>query len=97
MNTDDFIDLGPELAPEHYAAVRERGGATEPIVVRKVREGESLTDDALVLEKTDHPNRFAVTEVRALRAGHGPAQVASPQYRENFDRIFGGKQEVGQA
>jgi hypothetical protein len=27
----------------------------------------------------------------------GPAQVASPQYREGYDRIFGKKPEVGLA
>lgn len=32
-----------------------------------------------------------------LSGGDGPAQVATPQYRANWDTIFGAKQERGQA
>lgn len=34
---------------------------------------------------------------RAMAAGDGPAQVATPQYRENFETIFGKRVVAGQA
>lgn len=34
---------------------------------------------------------------RALGASKGPAQVATDQYRENWETLFGKKQTVGQA
>jgi hypothetical protein len=94
---DDFVELGPELRDGNFAAVRERGGVAEPTVIRPAREGEPLPDDAMLLEPTDEPRRYAVTEVRELRGGRGPAQVATEGYRENHDRIFGNQREVGQA
>lgn len=44
----------------------------------------------------------AVTEFSPLRSkqsgdSRGPGQVASPEYRENYGRIFGTKPEMGQA
>jgi hypothetical protein len=41
-------------------------------------------------------SRFAVTKVTRFTES-GPAQVASPQYRDGWSRIFGGKAPVGQA
>jgi hypothetical protein len=34
---------------------------------------------------------------RAMAAGDGPAQVATPAYRSNYETIFGGRVEAGQA
>lgn len=34
---------------------------------------------------------------RESPCGHGPAQVASKEYREGYDRIFGTKPTVGKA
>jgi len=33
----------------------------------------------------------------SLAVGWGPAQVATPAYRENWDTLFGKRQTVGQA
>jgi hypothetical protein len=42
--------------------------------------------------------RAAGEAIRAsLAGGSGPAQVATPAYRENWDTLFGKKQTVGQA
>ena len=54
----------------------------------------------------DHPEPCPVGELargvgrairRELGGGDGPAQVASEQYRENFETIFGKRVEPGQA
>ena len=76
-------------------------------VMRPVKEGEALLPGVFALTPRDdgtqicdvedipipHPACYAHTE-----EGHeGPARVSTPAYRENWDRIFGGKTEVGQA
>lgn len=41
--------------------------------------------------------RDGCREAHELLAGSGPAQVATDNYRRNWDTIFGGRQQWGQA
>ena len=41
--------------------------------------------------------RILLCTLVLLAVGAGPAQVASTSYRDGYDRVFGGRQEVGQA
>lgn len=67
---------------------------TEMGIAKPVKNGEPLHGGAVLLEaRPDEPGTF---DVHSVDAG-GPPKVTSDDYREGWDRIFGGKQPVGQA
>jgi hypothetical protein len=57
-----------------------------------VADGESLPEDSFLVEQIEG-NRYRYTKVEH----QGPVRVATPAYRDGWDRIFGNKQVVGQA
>ena len=78
--------------------LRARPGRIEAGEVRPMREGKPLTAGEVVSlqERTDAPGLFDVkvehvVEDPAAKGGHaGPAQVATTEYRESWERVFGG-------
>lgn len=89
------INIGPEIAPGTRVAVRRDEEGERTVVVRSLKDGEPLT-----------PGAEVATASRECRNGwrdltvhyrNGPAQVATPEYRQGYDRIFGKKQKVGLA
>ncbi len=62
----------------------------------EVPEGSPIPENAHVVEQEDGVLKVGPS-VAELKASHGPAQVATPAYREGHDRIFGKKPTVGLA
>lgn len=63
---------------------------------REVKEGQPLREGAELIRVGDE-DEDGWRDVTSIYGGRsGPAQVATPRYRENYDRIFG-KQKVGLA
>ena len=82
--------------------LRARPGRLDAGEVRPMREGKPLGAGEVVrLERRqDAPALFDVhvehvvePQVPAPAHGHGPAQVASPAYRESWERTFGPRRE----
>jgi len=94
----DEIAIGPEVSPGVRSALRRKDGVTKQVFVKLAKEGESIhqgTELAMVGDPTgdnDGAHWHALTSVYK----GGPAQVATPAYRDGYDRIFG-KQKVGSA
>lgn len=57
-----------------------------------------LTPGSEVVDIEEHDGRHMAKTIYKvpLAAGEGPAQVATPAYRDGYDRVFG-KQKVGLA
>lgn len=103
----DTIELGPTLtgtANAHPACLKTPDGAEHHHgVVRTVKQGEPIHGDALLAEPTGEPGKFKVVDrfdgatapSATKAAGSGPAQVASEDYRDGWDRIFGAKRAEG--
>ena len=64
-------------------------------MARLAEDGKPFSPDADYYVRTEGGR---VVEAVKLKGGEGrPAQVSTPVYRDNYERIFGGKQERGQA
>ena len=91
----DRIRFGPQVGPGSYAALRrDPDGSENGVVVRQGGDGAPLlpgTEIASISSADDEGWHDVETLYRS-----GPAQVATPQYREGYDRIFG-KAKVGLA
>lgn len=100
MSDDEEIKVGPLIAPGEHAAYRRRGEEIETGVVRTMKDGQPITEGAeLVQVKTNKGcdmNCGGWHEAKSVYK-NGPAQVATPKYRDGYDRIFGKKKEVGLA
>jgi hypothetical protein len=92
----DIIIPGPMLPNGHRLGIRHTANH-EPELGEIVssEEGRPMPDNAHLLTKEDGVIRVGPS-VEELKAGSGPAQVATPAYRDSWDRVFG-KQTVGQA
>lgn len=101
------IAFGPEVAPGVRLALRRHAdGEMQEVLVRSVRDGEPLLPGAEVAivgapscgcEGGHRHELTPLYKYGAERAIEGPAQVATPAYREGHDRIFGKKTLVGLA
>ncbi|HEY3819639.1 MAG TPA: hypothetical protein VGL81_20865 [Polyangiaceae bacterium] len=77
--------------------IRARPGRLETGEVRPMRDGKPLTAGEVVSlsQRADAPGLFDVkvehvVEGAAPKGTHaGPAQVATPEYRESWERVFG--------
>ena len=83
---------------EGAKVLRARPGRLDAGEVRPMREGKPLGSGEIVrLERRpDTPALFDVhvehtLEAPAMRGSHGPAQVATPTYRESWERTFGAR------
>lgn len=94
----DEINFGPEIAPGVRAAMRRQGdsGEMRPVRVTVARDGAPVPPGA-ELAQVDGPCVDGWHGITSLFGGDGPAQVATPAYRDGYDRIFGKKQNVGLA
>jgi hypothetical protein len=103
----DVVQLGPEVAPGVRCAVRHRPDHTsEELYFTEAQDGAPVPPGAdLVNLGPDDGSGwrpvetlYSSGETGARKAGgDGPAQVATPAYRDGYDRIFGKKAVVGQA
>jgi hypothetical protein len=74
-----------------YGIRKTDGGDTEAVLV-PITEGQPLPPGAEVIQT--RPRSEDVLEVRSVYKVKGPSQVATPQYRENYDQIFGKKKST---
>lgn len=99
------IAFGPEIAPGIHTAIRRRGNEVKQVLIRRSKEGEPIlpgTELVVVGESTCECSGGHWRELKTLYKNQrptedGPAQVATPEYRKGYDRIFGKKQKVGLA
>ena len=100
----DEIFIGPEVSPGVRSGVR-RGvdGEVTPMHFTPAKDGAPVPPGAELLF-VDEPACECGTWMKGRSlyksdraTSDGPAQVATPVYRENYDRIFGKKPEVGLA
>jgi hypothetical protein len=90
----DEIVLGPDLGDGTRPAIRHTADhRMEAGLVRQVKDGEPLPEDAMYVERIEG-NRYSCKPALEHK---GPSLAATPEYRNGWDRIFGGRQEVGQA
>lgn len=62
----------------------------------QVPDGTPVPDNARVVHQEDGMLKVGPT-VSEMKAMNGPAQIATPAYRDGYDRIFGKKPVVGLA
>lgn len=90
MKTKDQIRITP-----FGTAIRRNDEEVSYGTFREAKEGQSIPQGAEFIHagEADADGWRDVTSIYK----NGPAQVATPQYREGYDRIFGKKQKVGVA
>lgn len=89
----DEIQFGPELSPGVHAALRRTpDGEVRQVACSPMRDGAPLRPNSEVanVSETSEDGWHKLTSLYRT----GPAQVATPRYREGYDRIFGKKQKV---
>lgn len=92
----DRVWIGPQDETGEHRAIRDRGdGNLERAHFRVAEEGEAIPPGSeLVLLRPEQGADGGYDVAACYKSG--PAQVATPKYREGYDRIFG-KQKVGLA
>jgi hypothetical protein len=94
----DEIAIGPEVSPGAYAALRRRNGEVQRVLVRLAQDGKPIQPGSELVIVGDSSCECGDGHWRKLESVYGersgPAQVATPAYRNGYDRIFG-KQKVG--
>lgn len=92
----DFVIFGPEQQDGSAPYLRHRSDdGLEVGFSRAVQVGTAVDPEAEVVRLS---GEGPVYEVETLQPrGKGPAKVTSAAYRQGWDTIFGGKQDVGQA
>lgn len=92
------VRLGPVVAPGVRAIARQRGEDIEIGMVSKLLDGQPIPEGAEVLHvEAPDCDCGGWQDAETIYGGTGPAQVATPAYREGYDRIFSTKREVGLA
>ncbi len=88
------IRFGPQIAPDtHIAVRRDADGSEHKVIAGRLEDGASITPGTEIM--TVNPKcRDGWHEVQPI---YGPPQVATPAYRDGYDRIFGKKPTVGEA
>lgn len=93
---EDVLFMGPSLDNGLHPFVRHKSDCTTEMgLVKKVREGESIYDGAVLLEPRKEPGVFNVCGTYST-ASSGPPKVTTDEYRNGWNSIFG-ESSVGQA
>lgn len=101
----DMVFVYGQAADQSYTVVRRRGDNVEVGAIRELETGKPIHGQVVRLERRrEHPLLFDVkteldttTAPAVTAARSGPAQVATEEYRTNWDAIFGkdvGKKEA---
>ena len=89
----DRIMFGPEMAPGTRVAVRRGDEGDQTVVVRRIEDGAYMPSGSEIVS-IEKECRCGWHDTTTLYR-NGPAQVATPAYRDGYDRIFGTKSVVG--
>jgi hypothetical protein len=98
VDFDVVMPRGKTADGEGTQVLRARPGRLEAGEVRPMKEGKPLGAGEVVTlkQRADAPALFdvkvehVVGDAATKGTQAGPAQVATPQYRESWDRVFGG-------
>lgn len=91
---EDVLVLGPDLGENHHPFYRKNSSGIQAGIMRPVKEGETLTEDALFIE---HQGPGPVYKVTPVFEKSSRSKPATADYRDGWNRIFGGKAHVGSA
>jgi hypothetical protein len=95
----DQLRIGAEIAP-NTRIVERRGERSGVGTLTPVKEGQPLQEGTELVKVTRGDDEWHDVETiyrhEAAPSLSGPPQVATPEYREGYDRIFG-KQKIGLA
>lgn len=89
----DFVQVvGPGPSPGSRLVLRHKPNhELEAAEARPVKEGQPIPDGSIVIGPPEADGRRPVIAT----IGHaGPAQVASDEYRDGWERIFGGRERA---
>lgn len=95
---------GPAEGGEGLRVIRKRDDSIELGEIRAAKEGRPIHGDLVRLkQRKEHDRLFDVetivsrdeTDQQRLPGHAGPAQVATDAYRENWEAIFGARDEPG--
>lgn len=94
MKEKDQMCLGPEIEPGRGAAIRRSNKGFGFGTFVETKEGQPIPEGTELIHvgAEDDDGWRDVTSIYKS----GSAQVATPAYRDGYDRIFG-KQKVGEA
>lgn len=94
-STDVMLVHSPTEDGKGARVLRLREESIEAGEVRPLEDGKPITGEVVKLKPRDEAGRVCDVEVLVPRASSGqrptskgPAQVASPDYRDNWSRIF---------
>ncbi|NLE46810.1 MAG: hypothetical protein GX614_00260 [Sandaracinaceae bacterium] len=76
--------------------IRKRGDEISLGQIQRAEEGKPIHGELLQLKPYDESGRLYEVETlyeAPATAGGGPAQVTTPEFRENFRAIFGAKRK----
>lgn len=95
-NPKDVVCLGPDLGDGSHLFVRQREEQVDYGVFKPMKDGESA-DEFVELSYRGPGPIFESKTLYKRPTSDGPAMVNSREYTSGWDRIFGSKQEVGEA
>lgn len=92
---DDHIRLIESIAPGKCIVERRRGDEVTVGVASTPEDGKPLAPGSELVH-VENPNTEVWQRITVIFKA-GPAQVATPAYREGYDRIFGGNRKTAEA
>ena len=95
----DLLQMTGVTKDGDYTYVRHRANHEgETGVLRIPKEGKPL-QNPIALKSVNDQGLFEVEVLAGVSepVSKGPAKVSTDEYRDGWDRIFGGKKTVGQA
>jgi hypothetical protein len=94
----DVMTIGPDLGGLRPYLRHNEDHTLESGVMRPVREGENIPQDAFILHQHGDRNEFSVEPVFGGKGrSKGPAKANSAAFRQNWSNIFGAKNRPGSA
>jgi len=91
---EDVLLMGPDLGDDSRPFYRKNSEGLHAGLMRPVKEGQPIPEDAFQVEHKGPGPVYKVTPVFDKNSHSRPATAA---YKKGWDRIFGGKSVVGQA
>jgi len=92
----DQLRIGAEIAP-NTRLVERRGERNGVGTLMPLREGQPIPEGSELVKITPGEDEWHDVETLYRHESlSGPPQIATPAYRDGYDRIFG-KQKVGLA
>lgn len=91
---EDVLLMGPDLGDEVRPYYRQNSDGVRAGLMRPVKEGQPLPEDAFSVE---HRGPGPVYKVHPVFDKNSHSRPATAAYKKGWDRIFGGKPTVGQA